>query len=250
MTDDSFLSGKVALVTGASGGIGSAIARAFARRGCAVALHYRSGKARAERLRRELSGLGARCVILRADLLKDGAPAALVRAAVRALGRLDILVNNAGAVIGYEHFSSLRPVDWDRTLRVNASAPFFLSREAFAAMRRDGGRIINIGSVAAKFGGSPRSLHYAAAKAALEAVSAGLAKQGAAHNILVNTIRAGVIDTRLHAALPGKDLAARVALVPLKRMGTPEEVAQAALYLAGPGGAFVTGQVLGVSGGE
>ncbi len=249
MSRDSSLSGKVALITGASGGIGSAIARTFARHGCSLALQYRSDRTQAARLAAELRAPGVRCETFQADLLKKGAPESLVGKALESLGRLDILVNNAGAVIGREHFSKLSGKDWELTMRLNATVPFVLSREAFKAMKGSGGRIINISSVAAKFGGSSRSMHYGAAKAALEALTSALAREGAAHGILANAIRAGVIDTPFHRKFP-KDMKARVAMIPLGRMGMPEEVAALALFLAGPQAAFITGQVLAVTGGE
>ena len=239
----------VALITGGSGGIGAALCRSFGSAGYRIALHYSRDLASARALQEELAGRGAPCRLLRADLCRPGAAASLVRAALRGFGRLDVLVNSAGAVLGQKDFLEMPEADWERTLRLNAGAPFFLCREAFRAMRRRGGRIINISSIAAKFGGSARSMHYGAAKAALEAVTVGLARHGARYDILVNAIRPGVIDTDFHRGFK-KDMARRIAMIPLKRMGRPEEVAALALHLAGPGGDFITGQVLSVTGGE
>ncbi|MDE2040057.1 MAG: SDR family oxidoreductase [Elusimicrobia bacterium] len=238
---------RAALITGASGGIGAALARAFAPE-FDLALHYRSNRAAAQALKRELEGAGAHCALLKADLSRPQAPAALVRGCLRALGRLDVLLNNAGANSGGADFRTMTAAQWDENLALNARAPFFLAREAFAAMK-DGGRIVNISSVAAKFGGSARSLHYAAAKAAVEAMTLGLARQGAERGILVNAIRPGVIDTPFHEKFR-KNMSERVKLIPLGRAGKPEEVARLALFLAGKGGSFITGQVLGVTGGE
>lgn len=248
-SSDSSLRGKVALVTGASGGIGSATARALARHACAIALHYSSNRKYADKLEKELRGRGVPCRAFQADLLKAGASENLVRGVLKHFGRLDILVNNAGAVIGQEPFMDLNENDWDKTMRLHATVPFILSREAFKTMNKSGGRIINISSVAAKFGGSERSMHYGAAKAALEAITVGMARQGARHNVLVNAIRAGVIDTPFHGKFP-KDMKSRVSLIPMRRMGRPEDVANTVLFLAGPGGDFITGQVLPVTGGE
>ncbi|MFH1724214.1 MAG: SDR family oxidoreductase [Elusimicrobiota bacterium] len=243
------LEGKTALITGASGGIGSAVARLFADNGCRIALHYSKNRRGAEALAKTLRAQGAGCELFQADLLQGGACERLIRATLKRFGRLDILVNNAGAVLGQRYFLDLPAKDWDRTLRLNLTAPFLLAREAFKAMRRKGGRIINISSIAAKFGGSPRSMHYGAAKAALEAVTVAMAKEGAPRGILVNTVRAGVIDTPFHSKFR-KDMSKRVALIPLGRMGRPEEVARMALHLAGEGGDFITGQTLPVTGGE
>lgn len=240
---------RVALVTGASGGIGAAIAKKLGLAGYELALHYSSGRREAQAVADELTALNVKARIFRADLLKPNAGAALVKKVVASFGRLDVLVNNAGAVLGQDDFTSLSERDFERTMRLNAVAPFALAREAFKAMDARGGRIVNVSSVAAKFGGSARSLHYAAAKSALETMTVGLAKFGAPKNILVNAIRAGVIDTPFHGKFR-KDMSKRVALIPLKRMGKAEDVAEMALFLCGRGGDFVTGQVLGVTGGE
>jgi len=241
------LEGKAALVTGASGGIGSAIAKALAGQGCAVAVHYSSGAASAKAVAARIVAMGGRAELFKADLLAAGAPKALVAACVKRFGRLDILVNNAGAILGGDHFLDLSEKDWTRTLRLNAEAPFFLTREAFRVMK-NGSRVVNISSVAAQFGGSARSIHYGASKAALEAMTRGFAREGAPLGILVNAIRAGVIDTPLHGKFR-KDMAKRVAMIPLKRMGRPEDVASMVLHLAADGD-FITGQTISVTGGE
>lgn len=237
----------VALVTGAAGGIGAAVCEALAARDYRLGLHYSSNAAGARRLAARLGP--KRCALLKADLAKTGSAQPLVSACLRAFGRLDLLVNNAGAIIGDQDFLDTPEADWERTFRLNAFAPFFLSRAAFRAMRGSGGRIVSISSIAAKFGGSARSMHYGAAKAALESFTAGLARLGAPHGILVNAVRAGVIDTPLHDKFR-KNMAERIALIPLKRIGKPRDVAAMVAHLAGPGGDFITGQVLSVTGGE
>lgn len=240
------LSGKVVLVTGASGGIGRAVARACRLQGAALALHYHRDASGARELAKLL---GPDAAAFRADLSRPGASKTLIAAVLRRFGRLDVLVNNAGAVIGEKDFLAMPEKDWEATLRLNLQAPFFLAREAFRTMRARGGRIVNVSSIAVKFGGSDRSIHYAAAKAGLEATTVALARFGAARGILVNTVRPGVIDTPFHDKSK-KNMTERVAKIPLKRMGRPEEVARAVVFLAGPGGDFVTGQILSVTGGE
>ncbi|MBI4348177.1 MAG: SDR family oxidoreductase [Elusimicrobia bacterium] len=241
---------RVALITGASGGVGSALARAFAADGWTLALHCGAREARARRLAAELRRAGGKAEVFRADFRDLRRAQALVERVTSKLGRLDLLVNNAASMADYRDFLELSPAAWEEAFRVNVTAVFLLSREAFKAMkRRGGGRIINISSIAAKYGGSPKSLHHGASKAAVEAITAGLARFGAPHKILVNAIRLGVIDTDIHRRLK-RDMKSRVRLIPLKRMGRPEEVARMAVFLAGPGGSFITGQVLPVTGGE
>jgi 3-oxoacyl-[acyl-carrier protein] reductase len=241
------LEGKAALVTGASGGIGSAIAKSLAGQGCAVAVHYSSDAASAKAVAAKIKAMGGRAELFKADLLATNAPRKLIAACLKKFGRLDILVNNAGAILGGEHFLEMPLKSWEKTFRLNAEAPFSLTREAFRVMK-PGARIINISSVAAQFGGSARSIHYGASKAALEALTRGFAREGSGKGILVNAIRAGVIDTPLHGKFR-KNMAERVAKIPLKRMGRPEDVASLALHLAADGD-FITGQIISVTGGE
>lgn len=242
------LDGKRALVTGASGGIGREIAKLFALEGAVVGVHYNRDAASAKRVVREIEALGGKAELLQADLSKPAACRTLVRRFARKAG-LDVLVNNAGAVAGYGDYSKLSESDWDATFAVNARAPFTLSKEALALMRRDG-RIINVSSVSAKYGGSANTLHYGASKAALESLTVGLARLAAKRGILVNALRPGFIDTDVHKALGRADVERRIAMIPLGRAGKPEEVAQAALFLASDAASYVTGQILSVAGGD
>ncbi len=236
----------VALVTGAAGGIGAAVCARLAASGWRIGLHYSSNASGAKALAARL-GEG-NSAPLKADLSKPGAAKPLIAACLKAFGRLDLLVNNAGAVLGQSDFMDMTEADWDKTLRLNATAPFFLTQAAFRAMK-SGGRVVNVSSIAVKFGGSARSMHYAAAKAAVETMTVSFAKQGAPKNILVNCVRAGVIDTPFHGKF-SKDMKRRVAVIPLKRMGKADDVASLIAHLAGPGGDFITGQVISVTGGE
>jgi 3-oxoacyl-[acyl-carrier protein] reductase len=238
---------RVALVTGASGGIGTAVCAALADGGFKLVLHYSSNISRARAVAAKLGR--ERCALVKADLSKPGAAKPVIDACLRAFGRLDLLVNNAGAVLGDRDFMDVAESDWERTFRLNAFSPFFLSREAFRAMKGRGGRIVNISSIAAKFGGSARSMHYGAAKAAVEAMTVSLARLGAPEGILVNAVRPGVIDTDFHVKFR-KNMKKRIEMIPLKRMGTATEVAAMVAFLAGPGGDYATGQVFSVTGGE
>ena len=241
----------VLLITGASSGIGAATAELLAAEGAVVGVHYHRRKSDAQKLIEKIRLTGGRAEGFEADLLSRKDRARVVPEAVERFGGLDGLVNNAGAVIGAVPFLELDEEAWSKTFVLNAESPFFLAQAAFRHMQKSGGgKIINISSVGVKFGGSPRTLHYSAAKMALEGISAGLAKAGAPNQILVNAIRPGVIDTPFHARKSELEWDARVRLVPLKRPGLPLDIARMVLFLLSPAGDFITGQVFSVSGGE
>jgi len=242
--------GKKVLITGASGGIGASMALLFAEHGAVLGLHYNSGKEAAELLVGEVKKRSSQASLFQADLVVESGET-MVDAFIDRFGGIDILINNAGAVFGFKDFLEMDDNSWEKTFKLNAQAPFFMARRAFAHMKKnDGGKIINISSVAAKYGGSERSLHYGAAKAALEAETIGLARAGAKYDILVNAIRGGFIDTPFHQKLGSKNIEERVQLIPLKRAGRPEDVASMALFLASEAGDFITGEIIAVAGGD
>jgi 3-oxoacyl-[acyl-carrier protein] reductase len=244
------IKGKKVLITGASGGIGSSMALLFAKFGASVGIHYHKGEDEAKKLVQMIKKEGNLCHEFKADLLSESGEE-LVKAFIDHFEGIDVLINNAGAVFGFKDFSELDLASWEKTFQLNARAPFFIARKAFSQMKENGGgKIINISSVAAKYGGSNRSMHYGAAKAALEAETIGLARAGASHNILANAIRAGFIDTPFHQKLTTKNIQQRINIIPLKRAGQPEDIANMALFLASQGGDFITGQILAVSGGD
>lgn len=249
--DSKRLAGRRVLVTGASSGIGAATAALLAAEGAAVVVHYNHHKHAALGLAGKIRADGGQVVALAADLLDHRAHCELVPKAIKALGGLDALVNNAGAILSARPILKLTEADWRQTLALNLEAPFFLAQRAFAHMQKHGGgKIINLSSIGVKYGGSPTSLHYSAAKSALETVTLGLAKVGAAHRILVNAIRPGIIRTPFHTRSPRHELRRRIRLIPLQRAGTPEDVAQMILYLLSPAGDFITGQIFSISGGD
>lgn len=250
-SDDASFAGKRILVTGASSGIGMETALRLAAQGAAIGVHYHRHRDAATSVVEQIRRSGGSAVALCADFLDRDRTRALVPEAVEALGGLDGLVNNAGGIPRPRNILEVDDADWDQTFELNVHAPFVLAQGAFAHMLgHGGGRIVNISSIGVKFGGSPTSLHYSAAKAALESLTVGLSKAGAPHGILVNTIRPGVTATPSWASTPDDALDQRIALIPLKRAGTPEEIASMIVYLLSPSATFITGQMFAVSGGE
>jgi len=238
------LDGKAVLVTGASGGIGGAIARACHAQGAEVGL---SGTRR-EVLEALAAELGGRVHALPADLADPAAADALVAAAEAAMGRLDILVNNAG-ITRDALALRMKDEDWEGVLAVDLSAPFRLCRAALKGMvRRRAGRIISIGSIVGTTG-NPGQANYAAAKAGLVGMSKALAQEVAGRGITVNVIAPGFIATPMTDALTDEQRAALAARIPLGRLGKPEDVAAAAVYLASDEAGWITGAVLHVNGG-
>jgi 3-oxoacyl-[acyl-carrier protein] reductase len=238
------LTGKTALITGASGGIGGAIARALHGQGAAVTL---SGTRR-EMLDALAAELGSRAHVCPANLGDIASVEALVPAAEAAMGALDILINNAG-VTRDNLFLRMKDSEWDEVIAINLSAAFRLLRAALKGMmRRRFGRIISITSVVGATG-NPGQGNYAASKAGLVGMTKALAAEVASRNITVNCIAPGMIATAMTDALNEKQREGVLARIPSGRLGTAQEVAAAAVYLASPEAAYVTGQTLHVNGG-
>ncbi|HSP25573.1 MAG TPA: 3-oxoacyl-[acyl-carrier-protein] reductase [Saliniramus sp.] len=238
------LTGRKALVTGATGGLGGAIARTLHARGADVAI---SGTRR-EALEALASELGERVHMLEANLGDKDAVEALVPGAEAAMGGLDILVNNAG-VTRDGLFMRMKDDDWDTVIAVNLTAAFRLSRAAVKGMmRRRYGRIVNIGSVVGTTG-NPGQGNYAASKAGLIGMSKALAGEVASRGITVNTVSPGFIASPMTDALNEKQREAILGNVPAGRLGSGDDVAAAVLYLASSEAAYVTGQTLHVNGG-
>jgi 3-oxoacyl-[acyl-carrier protein] reductase len=238
------LAGRTALVTGATGSIGRAIAHTLHVNGATVTI---SGT-RIEMLDSLAGQLGGRVHVVRCNLADREDVENLVPAAEAAMGHLDILVNNA-AITRDNIFVRLKDEDWDEVLAVDLTAAFRLIRAAVRGMiRRRFGRIIGVTSVVGLTGNAGQA-NYAAAKAGMIGMTKSLAREVASRGITVNTIAPGIIDTAMTGALTDAQRDAIVARVPAGRLGTPADVAAAALYLASLEGAYVTGQTLHVNGG-
>ncbi len=238
------LTGKAALVTGASGGIGGAVARALHGAGATVGLTgTREGPLE------ELAGaLGERAHVLPCDLSDAAAVEGLPKRAVAAMGGLDILVNNAG-ITRDNLFMRMSDAEWDEVLNVNLTSAFRLSRGALRGMMKARwGRIVNVGSVVGATGNAGQG-NYAAAKAGLVGMSKSLASEVASRGVTVNVIAPGFVATAMTDKLSGDQREKILAQVPAGRMGEPAEIGAAALYLASPEAAYVTGAVLHVNGG-
>jgi 3-oxoacyl-[acyl-carrier protein] reductase len=238
------LDGKAALVTGASGGIGAAIARALHAQGAAVVL---SGT-RLDALDALAAELGARASVCAADLADPAAADALVAAAEAAAGPLAILVNNAGLTRDMLALR-MKDADWDAVLAVDLTAPFRLARAALRGMlRRRAGRIIGIGSIVGSTGNAGQA-NYAAAKAGLAGMTKALAQEVASRGITVNLVAPGFVATAMTEALTEAQKAKLAEAIPLGRMGAPADIAAACVYLASDEAGWVTGATLHVNGG-
>ena len=238
------LTGRTALVTGATGGIGGAIAHTLHASGATVTI---SGT-RIEMLDSLAGKLGGRVHVVRCDLADREDVENLVPAAEAAMGRLDILINNA-AITRDNIFMRLKDEDWDEVLAINLTAAFRLIRAAVRGMiRRRFGRIIGITSVVGLTGNAGQA-NYAAAKAGMIGMTKSLAHEVASRGVTVNTIAPGFIDTAMTRGLTDEQKDTILTRVPAGRLGSPDDVAAAALYLASLEGAYVTGQTLHVNGG-
>jgi NAD(P)-dependent dehydrogenase (short-subunit alcohol dehydrogenase family) len=242
------LQDRVAFITGAGSGIGRAIAQAFAGQGAKVALADVDLEA-ARRAAGELSDAGGAALALRADVTSPDEVSAALQATVDAFGGLDILVNNAG-VCPLEPLEEISLESWNRVLAVNLTGAFLCAQAALPYLRRSRcGRIINLGSVAGRVGGLAVGAHYSVSKAGLMCLTKVLAKMLAREGITANSISPGTTETALTADWDESIKESLRQQIPLGRLGRPDDVAAAAVFLASDGAAYVTGATLDVNGG-
>jgi NAD(P)-dependent dehydrogenase (short-subunit alcohol dehydrogenase family) len=243
------------LITGGGRGIGAATALAAARAGYDVALSYKRDSGRAEAVAAEIRALGRKALALQSDVAQENEVVALFARVDRELGPLNALVNNAGITGRAGRVQDVDAAAVNEVLAANVTGSFLCAREAVKRMStRQGGRggaIVNISSAASRHGSPNEYVHYAASKGAIDTFTVGLAKEVADDGIRVNAIRPGLIDTEIHASSGIPDRITRIVpTIPLKRIGTGEEVAAAVLWLLSDAASYVTGAILDVSGGR
>lgn len=242
------LDGKVALVTGASRGIGRAIAIELAKAGALVAINYAGNAAAAQEVQKIITDMGGKAIVIQADVSNEEAATKLVDTTIEQLGGLDILVNNAG-ITRDNLFIRMKEEDWNAVINTNLNGVFNCTKVAAKyMMKKRTGRIINMSSVVGITGNFGQT-NYAAAKAGVIGFTKSLAREMATRGITVNAVAPGFIATDMTAAMPEKAKTSVLTSIPLGKMGQPEDIANAVLFLASDKASYITGQVIHVDGG-
>jgi 3-oxoacyl-[acyl-carrier protein] reductase len=247
------LKDKVVLITGASTGIGAAAARAFARLGSKLVIHYNASKDEAQKVLADVHALGAKAVLVRGDVTEGETVKRIVAEALEAFGRIDVLINNAGGMVSRSLIEDYSEEYLDRVIKLNVTQVAMFMREVIPVMRKQrGGNVINVSSVAARHGGGGGAIMYASAKGFVSTATHGWAKEVVADNIRVNAVSPGVITTPFHERYSTPDqVNALVGQIPMKRAGTPDECAETFVFLASERtSSYITGQVIEINGGQ
>src|SRR2546426_4108410 len=246
------LTGKVALITGASSGIGGATAAVLADLGARVAVGYYQNEAGAEQVRGGIAAAGGEAIIIRADVRRTDEISLLVQRTTQELGPIDILVNNAGSLIERQRIPEITEDRWDEVINLNLKSAMLCSRAVAPSMiERKAGVIINVASIAGRTGGGPGAATYSIAKGGVITLTKSLARELAPHGVRVNAISPGVIDTPFHEVFSTPEMIRNfVATIPLGRVGTPVECAKVIAFLASDAASYVVGETIEVNGGQ
>lgn len=246
------LTGKVALVTGASSGIGAATAIALAAQGASVAINYNRNEAGATQTQQAIVAAGGKAIVIQADVTKTADIKTMIERTTNELGPIDILVNNAGSLVERKKLLELTEERWDDVMNLNLKSVFLVTQAVAPAMiERKTGSIINLTSIAGRNGGGPGAFHYATAKGGLITLTKGIAKELAPYGIRVNSVSPGVIDTPFHETFSTAEMIEGfVKTIPMGRVGTSEETAKVIVFLASDAASYVCGETIEVNGGQ
>jgi len=246
------LTGKVALITGASSGIGAATASLFAELGAKVAIGYHSNRDGAAQVQRRIGDAGGRAIAVRADMRKSSDIQSMVKDVAEQLGPIDVLINNAGSLLRRMKVVEVDEATWNEIFNLNLTSAALCSRAVASSMiERRKGAIINVVSIAGRTGGGPGAGPYSAAKGGLITYTKSLAKELAPHGVRVNAVSPGVIDTPFHEVFSTPEMMRDfVAMIPLGRVGTAIECAKVIAFLASDAASYVVGETIEVNGGQ
>jgi 3-oxoacyl-[acyl-carrier protein] reductase len=242
---------RAALVNGASTGIGASTAMKLAECGVRVAINYLQSEEKARKVLDSVKSTGVKTLLVRADVRQAAQVKEMVARVGQEFGKIDILVNNAGGLPKRVPVAEMNDASWDEMMNLNLRSVFYCSRAVMPYMMKASyGRIVNVSSIAASTGGGKNAAVYAASKAGVEGLTKGLAKELAPYGITVNSVAPGLIDTLFHTKAQTGGYDKLLPNIPLKRVGTPEEVASLMVYLASDDSSYITGTVFHVNGGQ